>query len=199
MDKFLFLYGEGWLVLVGVVDVAFQVDDIPQCGQRYLAEHSLHVAQVAVFSAWIVLAEIIVDGIVQRVDALLHARHVDVLVHLQHFLKEGEIDILQLHEVGILTYDAVAAQKLNALVPLTGQFTCQVVSERQPLPVLEESMQQLSLPVQGTYQFVERTEMRDIVHNVLVIHFYHADSMYLIIPSVRISYLVNPSRNPQRG
>ena len=88
MHQLFLLDGKVRLILVRVVNVAFQVDDIFQGGECNFAEHSLYIAQVAVFPSWVVLAEVILDGVVQRVNTFLHAGHVDFLIYLQHFLEE---------------------------------------------------------------------------------------------------------------
>ena len=137
MHQFLFLDGERWFILVSIVNVALQVNHIPQRRERDIPQYPLHIAQIAILTARIILAEIVVDSIVQVSDALLDTCHIDFLVHLQHILEKYQIYFLQFHKVGIFADDTISLQELNAFIPLTCQFTCQVIPKRQFLPVLE--------------------------------------------------------------
>ncbi len=88
MHQLLFLDGKGWLVFVGIVDVALQVYHVAQGGKGYVAKNPPHVLQVTVLARGTVLTLVIVDGCVEVTDAFLDTCHVDFLVHLQHVLKE---------------------------------------------------------------------------------------------------------------
>ena len=130
VHQLLFLDGKGWLVLVGIVDVALQVDDIPKCCERNIPQYSFHVTQVSVLPAWIILTQIILDGIIQVPDTFLYTGNIYLLINLQYILKELQINILKLHEVSILTYHAITLQELNAFILLARQVASPIIPKR---------------------------------------------------------------------
>lgn len=89
-----------------------------------------YIIQVTGFAGWVVLALVVVNGGVEVVNALLHARHTYFPVYPQHFLKKLQIGVLQFDKIaGVPDYTELL-QKFQTLVLSRGQVACLVVAER---------------------------------------------------------------------
>ena len=82
------------------------------------------------FLRWRLLYQIVLDIFIKVVNALLHARHVDFLIHFQHFLEELQIHILQFHKLAIIPDDTISAEELQTFLLLGCQLTGNIIAER---------------------------------------------------------------------
>ena len=98
---------------------------------------------------------VIIDSRIQAANALLHARHVYLLIHLKHLFEELQVNVFQLHEVAVFMYYAEPAQELQTLVFLCCQLFRQIIAERQSLTVLKKRIKQLALSVKSANQLFE--------------------------------------------
>ena len=100
------------LILVGAVDGPFEVYYIAMGGKGDAAENPQDFPHIALLSVLRIYSKPKLNIRIKGVDVLLHAQHIDFLVHLQHFLKKAKVGILQHQEATLRLPDDPVFQKI---------------------------------------------------------------------------------------
>ena len=97
-----------------------------------------------------------VTKVEQELDTAGDSSDVNETVWVHYTVDERDYDeVLQFHEVAVLSDYPESAQKLQTFVLLCSHVACHIITERQPLAVLKQSAKQFAFSVKSAYQFVK--------------------------------------------
>ena len=168
LDSFAFLIQVGqpsffdfvvWFLLVGCINVSFQVDDVFQSTKPYLAKYLTHITLILSPTVFVGLFQIVVDILFECTDIFLDTRHADFLVHVEHILKELHINVFHFKEITILMDHPMVYQILYPLTLIIHHLKGEFRSVSQRLSPLKHIAEQGFLPVQHSSQFLNGAKM----------------------------------------
>src|SRR5207253_1828818 len=91
-----FLYLVVGLVFISIVNVPVQVHDVSHGYYTYLAQGMFHLAQVAIFPAFIILLQVIYNTLFYILYVLIYVGYIDLFIYLHHLLEKLQEEIIHL-------------------------------------------------------------------------------------------------------
>ena len=153
------LHGKVPLIFVCTVDGPLEVDHVAVRGKGNAPQDPENLSHIALPTGFRPHREPQLDVLIQRIDVLLHRKHIDLLIHLQHLLKKVQERILQ-HQQALRLADDPVFQKIFQPAAVLGKEMLQrlLCPQRRRLPAHKQEPEDVLFPGDDPQQLFNVTE-----------------------------------------